>query len=305
MGWDGRRWRIEPTPDPDPANDALRADNALAGVSCTSSKLCVAVGEYNPSSFSPDGIHTVPVVMPVAERWNGVRWSMLTFPSLPSGAPAGGLSAVSCTSSRVCMAVGSSTDFSPLIVFAERWDGTSWSVQSTPNAPGEYNDLSGVSCTSSRACTAVGDANHQQPLVERWDGTSWSLERTPNAGGTRLTAVSCTSSAICTAVSNTVRGNDVAEQSASASAKLNGIPVPCASARFTLRVTGIGISSVAWSLDSKRLTGHSVDRATRYVASVRLSPGRHKLTVRVKFTASSQAHARTFRRSVLGCSPTR
>jgi hypothetical protein len=410
MGWDGRRWRIQPTPDPDPANEALRADNTLAGVSCTSSKVCVAVGEYNPSSFSPDGIHTVLVAMPLAERWNGVRWSLLTFPSLPSGARAGGLSAVSCTSSRICMAVGSSTDFSPLIMFAERWDGTSWSAESMPkpvgatypfvsglsctsstfctavgsylgagpdqpfaerwdgsawsleplpqvaapvdtelssvsctspsaciavgqystfpfqgtykslaerwdgtswsvqsarNASGGFNELAGVSCTSSRACTAVGDTNHQQPLVERWDGTNWSLERTPSAGGTRLAAVSCTSSAICTAVSNTVRGNDVAEQSAPAGAKLSGIPVPCASARFTLHVTGIGISSVAWSLDSKRLKGHSVNRATRYLASVRLSPGRHKLTVRVKFTAASQAHARTFRRSVLGCSPTR
>lgn len=171
MGWDGRRWRIEPTPDPDPANDALRADNALAGVSCTSSKLCVAVGEYNPSSFSPDGIHTVPVVMPVAERWNGVRWSMLTFPSLPSGAPAGGLSAVSCTSSRVCMAVGSSTDFSPLIVFAERWDGTSWSVQSTPNAPGEYNDLS-----VSRALPVAPARPSATPITNnRW----WSAGTAP------------------------------------------------------------------------------------------------------------------------------
>ena len=54
------------------------------------------------------------------------------------------------------------------------------------------------------------------------------------------------------AVGNTVRGNDVAERSAPASANLSGIPVPCASARFTLHVTGIGISSVAWSVDSKR-----------------------------------------------------
>jgi hypothetical protein len=410
MGWDGRRWRIQPTPDPDPANEALRADNSLAGVSCTSSKVCIAVGEYNPSSFSPDGIHTVILAMPLAERWNGVRWSLLTFPSLPSGAPAGELSAVSCTSSHACMAVGSSLDFSPLSLFAERWDGTSWfaesmpepvgaaypfvsglsctsnsfctavgsyfgagpdepfaerwdgsawslepmpqvanpvdteltsvsctspsacfavkqystfpfqgsfstlaerwdgtswSVQRTTNAPGDYNALAGVSCAFSRACTAVGDTSHQQPLVERWDGTSWSLERMPSIGDTGLVAVSCTSRVICTAVGNTIRGNDVAEQSAPASAKLSGIPVPCASARFTLHVTGTGISSVAWALDSNRLKGHSVDRGTRYVASVRLSPGRHQLTVRVRFTVSSQTRARTFHRGVLGCSPTR
>ena len=400
IGWDGRRWRIQPTPDPDPANEALRTFDSLAGVSCASSEVCVAVGVYYPSSYSPDGIHTVLVGMPLAERWDGLRWSLLTFPSLPS---VGGLSVVSCTSSRVCMTVASSMvaerwdgtswfaksmpepvgalhtyvnglsctsssfctavgyylgagpgqpfaerwdgrnwSLAPLPhvgppvdtslssvsctspsaciavgqsstfpfqgsykTLAERWDGTSWSVQSTPNAPGDYSELAGVSCTSGHGCTAVGDTAHQRPLVERWDGTRWSLQSTPSAGDTRLAAVSCTSGAICTAVGNTVGVSDVAEQSAPASAKLTGIPVPCASARFTLRVTGIEISSVVWSLDSKRLKGRNVDRGTRYVASVRLSPGRHELTVRVKFSASSQTHARTFRRSVLGCSPTR
>jgi hypothetical protein len=406
MGWDGERWRKQPTPDPDPASEDLRAQDSLAGVSCTSRKVCVAVGEYSPSSFTPDGIHTVPVTMPLAEGWNGMRWALLAFPNLPGGAGAGGLSAVSCTSSHDCMAVGSSIDYAPLVLFAERWDGaswftesmpapvgatypyvtalsctsnsfciavgsdvgagpfaerwdgsawsimplpqvagpttdlssvsctspsaciavgnrstfpfhgssqtlaeqwdgTSWSVQRTPNAPGKSNVLAGVSCTSRRACTAVGNTDAQQPLVERGDGRSWTLERTPRAGVTGLGVVSCTSDVICTAVGSVTSGNDLADQSIPARAKLSPTPVPCADARFTIHVTGIGISSVAWSLDRKRLYGHAVDRGTHYVASIRLSPGRHQLTVKVRFTASSQTHARTFRRSVLGCSPAR
>jgi hypothetical protein len=409
MEWDGRRWRMLRTPDPDPASEDLRAEDSLAGVSCTSSKACVAVGEYTPSTFSPDGIHTVPVTMPLAERWNGVRWSLLAVPTLPTGAGAGGLSAVSCTSGRACMAVSSSdagtgslfaerwdgttwftesmpdpggsdayvsgvsctsTSFcsavgtylgpgsdpdqsfaerwngsawsliplphiaSPIAdlssvsctspsaciavgevstvpfhgsfqTLAERWDGTSWSVQRTPNARGKANMLAGVSCTSSRACTAVGDTDYQQPLLERWDGRTWTRERTPRAGVTGLAVVSCTPGMICTAVGSVTRGNDVAEQSVPADARLGGIPVRCASGRFISRVTGIGISSVVWSLDSQRIPGHSVDRGTDYVASLRLSPGRHELTVEVRFTASSQTHARTFRRSVRGCSPAR
>src|SRR5437588_9800711 len=41
MGWDGRRWRLQATPHP--AIEANPVDDSLAGVSCTSSKDCVAV----------------------------------------------------------------------------------------------------------------------------------------------------------------------------------------------------------------------------------------------------------------------
>jgi hypothetical protein len=416
LRWDGRGWRLQATPDPDPAHEALRDQDSLGDVSCISSKACVAVGEFVPSVYSPDGMHVFDLFMPLAERWNGVSWSLLPFPSLPSGGQSAVLSAVSCTSGSACMAVGGfersgdalgglfaerwygsswsiesmpdpveasfqptatpfitglscwsssfctavgysyvatgvqafaerwdgrswsleSTpqvagafmtepadvsctspsacvavgDYStapslPLRTLAERWNGASWSVQRTPNVPGDSNHLAGVSCTSSRACMAVGDAHSNrgfQLLVERWDGTSWSLEQTPSASGALLQGVSCTSSVICTAVGYAARGNVVVEQSGPATAKLSRVPVPCASARFTMHVTGTGISSVAWSLDSKRIRGRSIDRGTRYVASVRVSPGRHKLIVKVKFTASSQTHAHTFRRNVLGCS---
>src|SRR5690348_11800300 len=78
MGWDGKRWRPQTTPDPDPARaNGLRANDFLDGLSCTSSKLCVAVGAYATGISSPDGVHFVPVDMPMAERWNGVRWSLL------------------------------------------------------------------------------------------------------------------------------------------------------------------------------------------------------------------------------------
>jgi len=416
MGWDGRRWRLQATPDSGPASEG-----SLAGVSCTSSKNCVAVGEYLQSlDYDPGAMHTVPVNMPLAEHWNGTGWSLLPFPNLPPDAQQGGLDAVSCTSGSACEAVGKFFDGSAGGLFAERWDGsswslesmpdpappasisqpgtfinglslscssgsfctavggyylnsgggqsfaerwdgsswsleasleiagafdtqlmgvsctspsacsavgdynpsssrplqrtlaerwngTSWSVERIPNASGGSNELFGVSCISSRACVAVGVSNLNlgipQALVERRDGSTWSVERTTSAGGALLQAVSCTPSTICTAVGNPPRGDVVAEQSAPANAKLTGIPAACTSAGFTVRVTGAGISSVTWSLDSKTIKGRSVHRGTQYAASIRLSPGRHKLTVKVKFTASSQTHALTFRREVLGCTP--
>jgi hypothetical protein len=53
--------------------------------------------------------------------------------------------------------------------FAEVWDGSSWSIQSTPNPTG-YGPgpgLSGVSCTSTAACIVVGSA-FGRPVTERY-----------------------------------------------------------------------------------------------------------------------------------------
>ena len=286
--WNGSSWLIENMP---------RAPilTIINGLSCSSSGFCIAVGD---SGYGGDQMF--------AEIWNGSTWSIQQTAPV-EGAGATGLSGVSCTSPSACIAVGSSfnpalTDETPLI---ERWNGIRWSVQTTPDPGAEPSELNGVSCTSNRACIAVGgtDANDSpQPLVERWGGASWSIERVPRADGAALQAVSCASNVVCTAL-GTIPGEVVAVQSAPASAKLSGIPVPCAGRPFTLHLNGVGISSVGWSLDGKRIQGRIVDRGRRYVASVRLSPGTHKLDVKVKFEASSQAHPLAFRRIARGCLP--
>jgi hypothetical protein len=63
------------------------------------------------------------------------------------------------------------------VTLAERWNGISWTVQSTPNPahgdPGSERHLNAVSCTSSGVCTAVGyyfDRPHDVdlPIAERY-----------------------------------------------------------------------------------------------------------------------------------------
>ena len=74
---------------------------------------------------------------------------------------------------------------------AERWNGTSWSVQTTPEPEHSYDlelKLLSVSCSESSACTAVGsyDNTHghgKEPLIERWSGTEWKLEPSPSPTG--------------------------------------------------------------------------------------------------------------------------
>ena len=123
-------------------------------------------------------------------------------PSPPT--PRDGLSGVSCSSASACTAVGdyASNAEAPEETLAERWNGTQWSLQPTPN-PGPNNELSDISCSSASACTAVGEQFAQGEagtLAERWNGTQWSTQTTPNSGRSGLEGVSCPSASACTAV---------------------------------------------------------------------------------------------------------
>src|SRR6266571_2668152 len=185
--WDGSRWRLQPTPNPPGAQGS-----ALFGLSCTSSSACTATGNSFNSSGTPVGVF--------AERWNGTKWRIQPVPA-PSS-PGGFLSGVACTSPSVCIAVGARTDASGngIGTLAERWNGTRWRIQPTPN-PAAGAGLSAVSCTSSSACTAVG-GSEAGTLAERWDGTSWHIQPTPKIPGAYdidPPAVACPTSSSCTA----------------------------------------------------------------------------------------------------------
>ena len=192
--WNGTRWSIQATPNP-----AGAVVTALLGVSCTSRSSCMAAGTEFNSSGAPVGIFS--------ERWDGVRWHLQTAP-MPTGSPGSLFTGVACTSPSACTAVGFRTDSSgnPVATLAERWNGTGWSIQPTPNpAPGGL--LAAVSCTSASACTAVGNLNGtahagSTTLVERWNGTTWAVQPTRklSAGqGSFFNAVACRAGA-CTAV---------------------------------------------------------------------------------------------------------
>ena len=187
--WNGTTWSVQATPNP--KGEQI---NGLLGVSCTSADACIAVGGAGVNALS--------------EVWNGTSWSIKPTPE-PSGSEGGGLSGVSCTSASACTAVGYYVNSSDTpVTLAETWNGTSWSIQSTPNPSGGQDSiLYGVSCTSSSACTAVGEYDNSSDtdvtLAEAWNGSSWSIETTPNPSGgapTALSGVSCISASACTAV---------------------------------------------------------------------------------------------------------
>jgi hypothetical protein len=187
--WNGHRWAVTRTriPGGDP--------DEFLGVSCVSSLFCVAVGRHF-------GGHAEPGDRALVETWNGRAWSVAPSPRPGLDSV---LSAVSCTSSRSCQAVGYFDSHSTpgLATLVESWNGKAWSRAPSPS-PGDNGVLQGVSCVRATRCMAVGsrdDASGAVTLAESWNGRRWSV--TPSANrpvADELDAVSCVSAADCEAV---------------------------------------------------------------------------------------------------------
>jgi hypothetical protein len=230
--WNGKSWSIQPMPAP-----ADAASSFLNGVSCTSAKACTAVGTWFDSSGNDAGTvaerwnGTAWVLEPspgshrpnyflgavsctsasactavgntdtglLAVRWNGATWTRQS-PVTPSGTEGDFFGSVSCSTPSACTAVGVTFGpggFPPSTI-AERWDGTRWSVEPTPNLPGAY-DMDGmeVSCPTRSACTAEGsftnnvtfvtNAGPKMPFAEQWNGNGPSTEAANNFVAARTT----------------------------------------------------------------------------------------------------------------------
>ena len=152
----------------------------------------------------------------------GTRWRIQSTPN-PTGSVSSILSSVSCTNGGNCMAVGTYyTTFNPppgiQDTLAEQWNGTSWSIVTTPPLAGVNNAvLSGVSCPESNSCMAVGYTVSSpgdvvvNALVESWNGTSWTIVPTPLPDGSTwvsLNDVSCSSPQACVAVGGYIKKNN-------------------------------------------------------------------------------------------------
>ena len=120
------------------------------------------------------------------------------------------LNGVACSSPSLCFAVGAATSAGNQNALIERWDGTTWTIQ-TIGSPGRGSELYGVSCPSATFCMAVGafapssGTAVEAPLALTWNGTAWT-QRTAVLGATEsgvFRAVSCTSAAFCETAGDT------------------------------------------------------------------------------------------------------
>jgi len=208
--WNGSTWSIVPGPQP-PTNTAID----LVAMSCPAANDCFAVGDQATGQSG----HFV--VRPAAMHWNGSTWSFLPVPK-PAASPLSELNGVSCASPTNCVAVGDlltgdlNTGNVTTHALIERWNGTSWSLDSFPKPAGSSQEfLSGVSCADASNCLAVGAylaGNVSGPLVERASGTTWSTVTAlvpPGDDGTSLIDVACTSATSCVTVGDAAVANGI------------------------------------------------------------------------------------------------
>jgi len=156
--WDGARWAVLPTPDDGDCTKRGIAAPSLAGVSCASASMCVAVGTLQALNESQ-------VDRPLTERWDGLRWSTQRTSAITS--------AVSCPASNSCTAVG----VRPPVVNGSRWNGRRWTSRTLP-VPRRRTlgwSLDAVSCASPAICIAVGGLTDysaaERPVVAEYKGT--------------------------------------------------------------------------------------------------------------------------------------
>ncbi len=181
------KWVTQSMPEPEGA-----VSSELHGVDCPASNYCIAVGSYTLTGGGPQWA--------MSATWNGTSWTLRTV-AKPAESKQSILLDVSCSSSSSCTGVGGYKESKGVQVsFVERWNGTSWSYQGSPNPVGSTNTVfQGVSCLSFTPCVAVGDWNNGkmwQPMAQEWNGSAWALDTTPTPEGATfslLEGVACRS----------------------------------------------------------------------------------------------------------------
>jgi subtilisin family serine protease len=142
--WNGSEWSFQSTP----------VQGERTGVSCSTAEMCIAVGYRIPEG---------EIEIPVAELWDGSKWSLLSIPK-PEGKEVR-LYDVECVSSTDCTATY--TLRAPIMegekvvdyereASALRWDGKEFAIQPAAYAPKPETALHGLACLTDSRCMAVG-----------------------------------------------------------------------------------------------------------------------------------------------------
>jgi hypothetical protein len=163
--WDGTRWSVVPSPNPQPA------ENRLQDVDGVASNDLWAVGFQQND---PYGVRQSLIL-----HFDGSTWSTVpTPPALDAS-----LESVVAIASDDVWAIGWRFSLALLwhVPFALHWDGSTWSEVPVPSPSPQGGRLFGLTALSASNLYAVGHSNAsgQIPsLIMRWNGSQWSVEPT-------------------------------------------------------------------------------------------------------------------------------
>jgi len=175
--WDGTAWTVMPSPSP-------TTGNVLSAVSANSATDIWAVGTRTDQATTS--------IQTLVEHFDGTTWKVVPSPNPLPKSPLNQnvLTSVAATSATDVTAAGLLNDANNqrVLTLVEHWDGSKWSVISTPNqstAAGAANAFRGVAAVSGSDVYAFGffeDAatnGQDKTLVEHFDGTAWSIIASP------------------------------------------------------------------------------------------------------------------------------
>jgi len=171
--FDGSRWTMVPVPAP--GNGAAY----LRGVDGSSSTDVWAAGYQITQSGAQQSL---------IEHYDGVAWSII--PSANPASLAVYLSSVAATAPNNVWAAGYYLGNAGVYrTLAERWDGNSWTIVTTPNAGSGDNALNGLAATGPNDVWAVGyrlsaPGASSATLILHFNGTTWSVVPSPSPGQT-------------------------------------------------------------------------------------------------------------------------
>ena len=141
----------------------------------------------------------------LAEHDTGSRFVVVPTPDRETAPAVDMFEGIAGVAPNDLWAVGTSSPAGkPEETLVEHWNGTAWSIVSSPNPGGAGDILEGVAVVTSSDVWAVGarqDAGtfFQRPMAEHWNGQAWSVSPVPNASGCTghsfLTGVAAVSSA--------------------------------------------------------------------------------------------------------------
>jgi hypothetical protein len=206
--WNGTSWKGVGVAVPKGLKSA-----DVGGVSCKGAKSCLVVGDYYTSTSDNAMPHALALID------NGTSLKPTPAVPLPKGTTDAMLTAVSCATTRYCVAIGeaggASSAFgeSGQLTLIETWNGAKWTLR-TVAQPSESSDttISGVSCATPAFCVLAGEkailtSKGNSATISfklsfaSWNGKKLTTMKPAAVGGSgdlvAPTGVSCATSANC------------------------------------------------------------------------------------------------------------
>lgn len=175
--WSGSTWTTVASPNPGTTSACtnFNTGNVLTAVVEISTTDVWAVGYF---------FTCTSLLKPMVLHWNGTSWRVVPTPPLNTNDNAAFNSVIALAANNVYAVGYKPATNGAVLTLIEHWNGTAWSVISSPNGNSTGNVLTGISANSPTDIWAVGHLTapgiEVKTLALHFNGSSWSLVPTPN-----------------------------------------------------------------------------------------------------------------------------